>query len=187
MSPAGFAADIAGHRRYLMRVALGRMRDAHRAEDAVQETLLAALRAAESFDGRSRLRTWLTGILLHKICDHFRASAREEDFMAIDDDIHGGIEDEVFDANGGWRCAPAAWGDPERVLGGKQSWAAFVAAIEALPPRQARAFVLRELEGMATDEICAALGVTADNLWVLLFRARLGLRSALASAGVGVA
>jgi RNA polymerase sigma-70 factor (ECF subfamily) len=165
MSPA-FAAEVAAQRVYLMRVALGRLRDSTRAEDAVQETLLAALRAGQSFDGRSKLRTWLTGILLHKIYDCFRAGTRDEIFTELTDD------------------APAAWGDPERSLDSKQSWAAFVAAIEALPPRQARAFILRELEGQATGEICEALGVSAENLWVLLFRARAALKNAMAGSGV---
>ena len=77
--------DLAGHRPYLMRVALQRLRDPQRAEDAVQETLLAALKGGSRFAGRSALRTWLTGILLHKIVDAHRLAAREEGHVPIDE------------------------------------------------------------------------------------------------------
>ena len=72
----GLAQEIASHRSVLMRTAMLRMRDTHLAEDAVQETMLAALSSADQFDGRSKLRTWLTGILLHKITDTHRRLSR---------------------------------------------------------------------------------------------------------------
>jgi uncharacterized membrane protein len=62
--PYSRVGELAGLRPYLLRVARSRLRDEHRAEDVVQETLLAAIRSAGTFAGRSRLRTWVTGILL---------------------------------------------------------------------------------------------------------------------------
>ena len=64
------------HGDYLYRFALARLRDPHQAEDAVQETFLAAIKAP-NFAQQSTPRTWLTGILKHKIIDVMRKSMRE--------------------------------------------------------------------------------------------------------------
>src|SRR6187399_579214 len=71
------ATQLGEHLDYLRRFARSRMRDEDLAEEAVQETLLAALESGDRFGGRAKLRTWLTGILLHKIHDEFRRGARE--------------------------------------------------------------------------------------------------------------
>ena len=159
------ATRIAEHSSFLMRVARSRVRDPHRAEEAVQETLLAALECAHSFDGRATLRTWLTGILLHKIFDGFRHCARaipqgDEPFPEVPD-----------------------WMTPDRALHGKRLWNAFARALAELPRRQAEALVLREIEGRGTEDVCRALGVSPGNLWVLLHRAKARARLALAREG----
>lgn len=177
--PGDPLSGLASHRPYLMRVAMIRVRDPQRAEDVVQETLLAALRATAGFAGRSAYRTWLTGILLHKIHDDHRRRAREDSQVCLDEAFGNGTDDELFDEAGAWRSPPADWGGPERALENKQFLAAFARGVEALPPRQAEAFLLREVTGLASEEICARLGVTPANLWVLLHRARNGLRAAL--------
>ena len=66
------------HGDYLYRFALTRLRDQHLAEDAVQETLLAAIKNSAGFTGKSVARTWLTGILKHKIIDIMRRAQREQ-------------------------------------------------------------------------------------------------------------
>jgi len=157
------AADIARHSDYLLRYARSRVRDATLAEDAVQETLLAALESLDSFDGRATLRTWLTGILLHKIHDAFRRGAREPG-------IPEGEVPELVD-----------WVTPEHSLHVKRLCEGFVRAVRALPDRQARAFVMAEIAEAATDDICSALGVTRANAWVLVHRAKASLRGALGS------
>jgi RNA polymerase sigma factor (sigma-70 family) len=70
-------AELDSHRAYLYRYAMQQLRDANGAEDVVQETLLAALESRSAFAGRSSLRTWLTGILKHKILDLIRKQVRE--------------------------------------------------------------------------------------------------------------
>jgi RNA polymerase sigma-70 factor (ECF subfamily) len=75
---------VAQHRDYLYRYALLQLRDASRTEDVVQETLLAALESGDRFSGKSSLRTWLTGILEHKIIDVFRKQSREAPRPRID-------------------------------------------------------------------------------------------------------
>lgn len=177
MSTPTTAEAIAALRPFLMRVALSRVREAHEAEEAVQETLAAALAAAGSFEQRSRLRTWVTGILLHKVTDHHRAAALQRERQPLAQ--AGGDEALDFDAHGLWRAPRASWCDPELALRSSRFRKSFEQAVETLPPIQARAFVMRELQGIESAEICRALGVTEANLWVLLFRARVGLRRLL--------
>jgi RNA polymerase sigma-70 factor (ECF subfamily) len=176
IAAASWASEISLLRPYLMRVALSRLNDREAAEDAVQETLAAACANDGAFSGRSTLRTWVTGILLHKVTDVFRAWGREGAMPQM-----GPAEDDDpdFDQDGRWRSPPDTWSDPERALECSRFRAEFDAQLERLPEMQARAFVMRELQGLEPDEICAKLGVTRNHLWVLLHRARMGLRRSL--------
>jgi|SRR5688572_28333775 len=155
------AEEIARHTGFLQRYARSRVRDEHLAEEAVQDTLLAALEGLDSFDGRATLRTWLTGILLHKIHDGFRRSSREPRMP----------EGDLPEAQ--------EWLTPEHSLHVKRLCDGFVRAVKALPERQARAFVMAEISGSGTDKICRALGITPSNAWVLIHRAKASLRGAL--------
>lgn len=167
------AAEICGLRPYLMRVASTRMRDREAAEDVVQDTLATAWANAGRFEGRSALRTWVTGILLHKVTDSFRAMGREPSHAVESED------DPDFDADGAWRAPVQAWSDPELALDCARFRDTLEAQLARLPRMQARAYRLRELEGREPAEICRALGITEGNLHVLLHRARLGLRRGL--------
>lgn len=171
------AGQIASHRPALLRTALARVRDRDLAEDAVQEALVAALACADRFDGRSQLRTWLTGILIHKLGDALRRAAR--DGVRRGASPPGDPEDDAYAALESHD--PSA--DPERQLENKRSLAVLSATLDRLPARQAAAFVLREVHGLESPTICGRLGVTATNLWVLHHRARTSLREALALAG----
>jgi RNA polymerase sigma-70 factor (ECF subfamily) len=164
----------------LFRYAVLRVGDRDTALDLVQDTFLAALKAREGFSGRSAPRTWLVGILKHKIVDHFRRGSRDAAAPGTDPG------EELFDAQGRWRIPPAAWrDDPSEALGRRQFWVTLQRCLAGLSPKMASAFALRELEGLATEELCNVLGVTATNLWVILHRARLGLRRCLESGGFG--
>ena len=174
---AQHAAEICGLRPYLMRVALARMRDRDTAEDVVQETLAAACGNGTAFGGRSSLRTWVTGILLHKLTDSFRAMGRDP--LALRDESVDDGDGADFEHDGRWRAPPAAWSDPELALSCSRFRRAFDAQLTKLPALQSRAFVMRELMGQEPDEICRMLGITHSNLWVLLHRARLGMRRGL--------
>jgi RNA polymerase sigma-70 factor (ECF subfamily) len=167
-------------RPYLLRFAALQLRDAAAAEDAVQETLLAALAGEANFAGRSNLRTWLTGILKHKIVDAIRRQSRERpasDFGPETDD--GDDFDGLFDRRGHWQEAVDPWEDPEGSLGQKQFLAALEACLRALPERTARVFMMREHLGLETSEICKELGITPTHCWVMLHRARMALRLCL--------
>lgn len=164
-----------------------RLRDAHRAEELVQETLLAALQARAGFSGRSSLRTWLIGILKHKILDQLRHDLREVSWddregADVDGDSLMGVS---FAADGHWASRPADWGDPEDTLRQSQFLVILQDCIDRLPKRLARLFVLREVLEEGTEEICKDLAITPTNLWTMLYRTRLGLRHCLDKHWVG--
>jgi len=175
------SARIEEYRGYLLRHALLQLRDATAAEDAVQETLLAALQSA-SFAGRSSLKTWLTGILKHKIVDHLRRQAREQPLERPDDQPQQGdtdVAEALFADDGHWRDFPSDWDAPDRSFESGQFWQVFEICVQLMPARMARVFVMREVLELTTEEICKELGVTATNCWVMLHRARLTLRECL--------
>jgi RNA polymerase sigma-70 factor (ECF subfamily) len=170
-------AELAAHRPRLMRFALLHLRNRAHAEDAVQDTLLAALEGARRFAGESAVHTWLIGILKHKIVDHFRREAQEPRREPCNEDADA--VDHLFLEDGHFRKPPADWGDPEAALGQREFFEALERGLQRLPPKTARAFHLREVMGLSTDEICQTLGVSAQNCWIMLYRARMSLRQSL--------
>lgn len=167
----------------LFRFALLRVRDQEVAQDLVQETFVAALGSRHRFAGRSAEKTWLLGILKHKIFDHFRQRGRED--VADESRLieEASEEEATFDRDGHWRShlvGPRKWpGDPSVLLEQKEFWNLLKQALSELPPRMATAFVLREVDGLETKEICDVLHVSPANLWVMLHRARKHLRNRL--------
>lgn len=176
--PDDFRKQIEALRPYLLRFASLQLRDAAAAEDAVQEALLAALAGQASFAGRANLRTWLTGILKHKIVDIIRRQSREP-LLASEVDDEGAEIDELFTERGHWDERPAAWGDPDGALEQSQFFRALELCLQRLPERTARVFLMREHMGLETAEICKELDVTPTHCWVLLYRARMTLRECL--------
>lgn len=171
--------QLAEHRLYLLRFARLQLRNDAWAEDAVSETLLAALSKPQSFANRSQLKTWLVGILKHKVIDILRQRQRE---VALTDDGSDGGEDLdglIFKADGHFAAQPADWGDPEQALNSRQFLVILEACTEKLPAAMARVFLMREWLDMPSDEICKELRLTQTNLYVQLHRARLRLRECL--------
>ncbi len=165
--------------RQLRRYAHAQLRDRDAAEEVVQETFIAALANGASFEGRSTLRTWLTAILRNKIADHIRGRIRSRALFVSD-------AERIEDADGDSRPRhPEASidlvADPSRILDARQGLDAASRSLGKLPQRSARALVMSDLEGFETDEVCAELGVTPNNLWVMLHRARKTVRDAIAA------
>lgn len=169
---------FSAHRPYLMRFARLRLSDTALVEDMVQETLLAALQGAERFGHKSAVRTWLTGILLNRIADNLRRSYRSPIVSG-----HGGDDDHEHDGDDEGRADAAAidWHDPARLLEGRQLVGVLGAALAELPARAARAFTLRELDGLSNEEAALELGITPARCALLLHRTRSHLRARLAS------
>lgn len=167
------------HGDYLFRYAMLRVHNQELAENLVQETFLAALKARFAFAGRSSERTWMVGILKHKIVDQFRKSLREKSVATLKTDDAQTI-DEFYDAVGRDRQTPKNWmPDPEALLYSKEFWRVLRSCLECLPARTASAFIMRELDDRNTDDICRELEITPANLGVMLHRARLQLRALL--------
>lgn len=177
MPPASdFRAQLEALRPYLMRYASLQLRDAAAAEDAVQEALLAALGGQAGFAGRANLRTWVTGILKHKIVDVIRRQAREP---ALPEETEDDDFDGLFRRNGHWAERPVPWADPDGALEQSQFFRALELCLERLPARTAQVFMMREHLGQETAEICKELAITPTHCWVMLYRARMTLRECL--------
>ena len=166
----------------LFRYALRRLHNVAHAEDVVQETLLAAFQARASYSGRSSEKTWLTGILKHKIIDSIRKQVREttvDDINTLSDIAENGSIDELFDSRGHWLHPPQDWGNPDRALHNHQFIEILEHCLGRLKPVHAQIFSLKELADQSIDEICKELDITATNCSVMLYRARMGLRRCL--------
>lgn len=179
-APGAQQAEIAKQleklRPQLLKYATLQLRNAAWAEDAVSETLLAALERPQSFAGQSQLKTWLIGILKHKLVDQIRRNSKEMSTTAEDDQ---NLDEELFHPDGHWRDKPQDWGDPEHCLRQLDFMRVLEACVEHLPGQQGRLFMMREWLELDTEEICKALDISATNLWVMLHRARLRLRECL--------
>jgi len=167
------------HRSYLVRYAMLQLRDPHLAEDAVQETLVAAIENKSKFAVQSTLRTWLVGILKHKIMDVLRRQAREPQLNIAEDENEAEVIDSLFAQDGHWNTMPQTWADPEQSLQNAHFWHMFELCNQRMPITTARVFMMREFMEMSTEEICQELEISPTNCWVLLHRARLSLRECI--------
>ena len=172
-----FALQVEMLRPQLLRFANMQLRNAAWAEDAVSESLLAALERPQSFSGQSQLKSWLIGILKHKLVDQLRRNTREATLLVGEDGED--LDDALFLPDGHWREPPCDWGDPDAAFNRTQFFEVLQACCDNLPPVQARVFMMREWLECESGEICTELAITPSNLWVLLHRARLRLRDCL--------
>lgn len=179
MATPDLIAQFETHRGYLLRVARLQLRNDELAEDIVQDTLVAALQAAAGFSGKSSVKTWLTGILRHKIVDAIRRKTAAPSFATLDDECQIDDFDALFDETGHWENPPAAWGNPEGDLERREFLGIMDFCLEKLPPNTARVFMMREVMELGSDEICKELAITPTNLWVIMYRARMSLRECL--------
>src|SRR5450755_1275796 len=134
MADAEFSTLIHTHRAYLLRAAVLQLRDHDLAEDVVQDTLIAALQGVAGFSGRSSLKTWLTGILKHKIVDAIRKKGREPVTESLEEECQLDDFDALFDAVGHWANPPANWGDPEAELSRREFFDVVEFCLDKLPP-----------------------------------------------------
>jgi RNA polymerase sigma-70 factor, ECF subfamily len=163
--------EFATHRPALLRFARRKVRDQDLAEDAVQDTLLAALSSAGSFKGQSAVRTWLIGILNHKIQDVFRRESRYQRVDVADADEGGSAEDSMdrLQQDGAFATQDT---DPQWLLMQREMMLDLGREIEALPASLKEVFTLQALEDVSTAEVCDKLAISEANVWVRLHRAR---------------
>ena len=171
---------LAEHRGYLMKVARLELRDEHLAEDCVSDTLTQAYEHRAKFRGDSSLRTWLTSILKNRVIDLLRKQWREQ---PLEESPSGEQEfDNLFDETGHYVEMPSDVRDPADLCHQDGFLAAVQMCVDKLPKRIGQVFVLREVFGCDTRELCKDLGLTTSNVWVQLYRARMMLRKHLGHA-----
>ncbi len=175
-----FEDQIVSLRDYLLKFARLQLRNDAWAEDAVSETVLAALAKPQAFGNHSQLKTWLVGILKHKVVDALRHHHREiSGLESTEDDNTDPLEALAFKTNGHFAEQPADWGNPEQQASSQQFFAILEACASKLPATQGRLFLMREWLELSSEEICKELQLTPTNLYVQLHRARLRLRECL--------
>lgn len=173
-----YCRQIEALRPVLLKYARLQLRNPAWAEDAVSETMLAALEKPQAFAGNSQLKTWLIGILKHKLIDQIRRNSRELSTTSGSEDGED-LDDLLFTADGHWREMQHDWGNPEDVLRQVDFMKVLELCVDKLPGQQGRLFMMREWLELESDEICKELAITPTNLWVMLHRARLRLRDCL--------
>jgi RNA polymerase sigma-70 factor, ECF subfamily len=170
------------HGDYLFQYALARVREPAVAEDLVQDTFLAALKSRDRFRGQSSERTWLVGILRHKLFDYLRRKGREapQEKDLLQDEESRRMHSSGW-SKGCWikEEVPSDWVSPADSLCEKEFWVVLDKCCSKLPKAVARVFLLREMDGMESRDICETLDISQSNLWVMLHRARLALQRCL--------
>ena len=159
--------------------AFKRLRQPELAQDLVQDALIAALKSSDRFKGASTERTWLISILKNKITDHLRKSFREvtgnEDTTVMEI-----FENQQFDSHERWNQAIQEWSDsPLYSVQSNEFWEIIKKCLNALPDSMSSVFMLREFDGISTDELSESLELSKSNIWTLLSRARLKMRDCL--------
>lgn len=177
--PKAEMADLEQHREQLLKFAQLQLRDRAAAEDLVQDTFAAAIAALDRFEGRASVRTWLTKILLNKIADYLRASARQVSIDAASTENESDGLEAFFKANGRYVEMPQAWRNPDEALTQTQFFEVLELCVSGLSRTAGRVFLLRELMGFSVEEICKELGISESNCSVLLHRSRIRLRGCL--------
>jgi RNA polymerase sigma-70 factor (ECF subfamily) len=166
----------------LVRFARLQLRNDSLADDVVQEALMAVLEKPDGYAGQSSLRTYVIGIMKHKIVDALRHAQRTHQFADAsdtDDDFGQEQVDALFAADGHPMQRPRHWGNPDATLEQQDFFRILELCLEKLPPKTARMFMMREWLELDTGEICRELDISSANAWVMLYRARLRLRECL--------
>ena len=180
-----FANELAALRPSLIKYAHLQLRNTEWAEDVVSETIIAALQKPQAFEGKAQLKTWLVGILKHKVLDVFRAQSKTASiFESSSDDGDeqsqaDAIDKLLFNSNSHYVSPPSFWGDPEAAYTQKTFLDVLDACVNKLPASQGRALMMRDWLELTTQEICKELAVTETNINVLLCRARSRLNECL--------
>ncbi len=179
------------HHGALIRMAMGHVADREVAEEVVQDTWMAVIEGLDRFEGRSSLRTWIFGILIHKAKDRGVREKRHTTFSALtamDDDNEEAVDPSRFQQSGEWSghwaFPPQPWDEqtPEKLLASQQAVQAMQRAIDALPANLKDVLILRDVDGVEAREVCALLKITETNLYVRLHRARERVRAAVEQA-----
>lgn len=176
-------AELMESRKLLLHFARLQLPDHHDlAEDLVQETLLSAYSAGDSFQGRALVNSWLFAILKNKIIDALRQIGRQRKvFTALDDELLDEAFESHFSQNGHWtpEGQPQHWNTPEKSLNNNEFQKILQSCLYNLPENTARVFTLKEILGFSSNEIQQMCGISTSNYHTIMHRARESLRQCL--------
>lgn len=161
---------------YLFNYTMARVSDREMAQDLVQDTFLAALKAMKNFKGEASERTWLISILKRKIIDHYRKINSNKGKAEVR--MHYKDADE----DGDWleeRVADPFDKTAEDALENSELGDAIHSCLSKLPKKQAEVFKMKTILNYETETICNELNITASNLWVIIHRARTAMADCL--------
>jgi len=164
--------------------ALYKISDRQSSEDLVQETFIAAFKSFDSFQQKSKPKTWLFSILNNKLTDYHRKKFRQQTYTESalrKDGKNMGIND-LFDSHSKWKKdrEPHAWADAEENLLDDHDFRTVLhGCLEELPGNWNSAIQLKYLEEKDGKVICQELGITPSNFWQILHRAKLRLRECI--------
>lgn len=169
-------------RRKMVSFARLHLNDETLAEDAVQEALLIAYRDKEKFQGKSSPKTWVFGILKNTLREGLRQKYKNGLTISLstteseDNDML-----DYFDSKGHWleESKPNPWQTPEELQENEEFMVILEACMLNLPESQCRVFTMREILELESSEICEVAEISEENLYVLMYRARIKLRSCL--------
>lgn len=180
---AAFLALLDRHGGSLLRLALSFIPTRAVAEEVVQETWVAVLERLPAFENRSSLKTWLYRILANRARTRGSRERRSVPFSAFETDERPSsvVDPARFKPDHRWREPPRFWHDdtPEKILSRREALECLEAAIERLPASQRTVVLLRDVEGLSSEEVCSVLDLSETNQRVLIHRARAKLRAAL--------
>jgi len=171
-----FLSLVTRHNGSLLRVARTFVASEAVAEEVVQDTWIGVVRGVDRFEGRSSFKTWLFRILVNRA----RTTGVREHRHVPYDPTEPAVSPDRFDRSGAWAEPVPQWESDadDRLVAA--SWGPRLReAIDTLPDRQRDVVVLRDVEGLTSEDVCDVLGITEGNQRVLLHRGRSRLRTEL--------
>lgn len=166
----------------MVKFAILHLKNRDLAEDAVQEAFVSAYKYADSFKGKSALKTWLFAILKNKLVDLLKTKSKMVAISELVEQDEKDLSEKLFHENGMWDSdvyQSSEWKSTDSQAYSDQFWQVFDLCLNHLPPSQARVFMMRSHLEMQSDEICRECDISTANLHTLLYRARLQLQVCL--------
>ncbi len=154
-----------------------RVNNKEQAEDIVQDVFLSAWKAKESYNGVASEKTWLFTVCKNKIIDYYRKHSKAS-IVSMDNSE----DDEYFSVDRHFKAdliSKKDWDSSTSNIEKKEFYNILSLCKAKLKQLQQQVFAMKYLEDIDTDEICEVLGISNQNYWVLMHRAKIQLRTCL--------
>ena len=163
---AAFELLMRRHNQRVFRVVRSVLRDTDDIEDVIQQAYVQAFLHLDQFGGNARWSTWLCRIAINEALARLRQRGRFVSIEAVSEEAMANL-------------SRGSGGDPERAASGREFSKMVEQAIDELPEIYRSVLILREVEGMTTEETASVLDVQTDVIKTRLHRARASLREAI--------